>query len=133
MLGDSPLPPQPLPSPPIDGVKLAGGRQSYLAVCAGCHGLDGEGKPHVAVAMKGNTTLRNADAHNLIVSMLDGIAAQKFPGTDSLQAMPGFAGTSSDDELAQLSNYLRATWSGQPGDVSAEQVKKLREKAERHH
>ena len=87
--------------------------------------MNGEGKPHVAVALQGNSTLRQADPHNLIVSMLDGIAAQDFPGLESMQAMPGFAGQLSDDELAQLANYVRATYGGQPADVSAQTVKKL--------
>ncbi|MEO6681138.1 MAG: c-type cytochrome, partial [Pseudomonas sp.] len=30
------------------------GRQDYLNVCAGCHAPNGEGKPHIAVAMRGN-------------------------------------------------------------------------------
>lgn len=133
LLGDTPPAPQPLAPPPADAeTKFAAGRQSYVAVCAGCHGLNGEGKPHVAVAMRGNSTLRNADAHNLIVSMLDGIAAQKFPGTEHLQEMPGFAATLSDAELAQLSNYLRVVWGGQPDNVSADQVKALRAGAGTH-
>ena len=33
-----------------------------------------------------------------------------------MQAMPGFATTLSDDELAQLANYLRSSWGGQPGE-----------------
>ncbi|SAK95441.1 gluconate 2-dehydrogenase (acceptor) [Caballeronia pedi] len=37
-----------------------------LDSCAGCHGFDGQGKPHVAVAMNGNSTLRQSDPRNLI-------------------------------------------------------------------
>jgi len=125
LLGDQPPAPQALPSVSADAAQLAAGRRIYLAVCAGCHGMNGEGKPHVAVALQGNSTLRHADPHNLIVSMLDGIAAQDFPGLESMQAMPGFAGQLSDDELAQLANYVRATYGGQPADVSAQTVKKL--------
>lgn len=32
----------------------------------------------------------------------------------------------SDEELAQLANYLRATWGGQPADVTPAAVKALR-------
>lgn len=128
LLGDTPPAPKPLPAPmpAADSAKLDGGRQVYLAVCAGCHGRAGEGKPHVAVSMSGNSTVRNADPHNLIVSMLDGIEAQRFPGTESMQKMPGFAATLNDNELSQLSNYLRATWGGQAADVTEDQVRKLR-------
>jgi len=43
-----------------------------------------------------------------------------------MQAMPGFSAQLSDEELAQLANYLRATQGGQAADVTAETVKKLR-------
>ena len=48
---------------------------TYVAQCAGCHGFNGEGVPNTVVALRGNTTLRLANPHNLIVSTLDGIAA----------------------------------------------------------
>jgi len=129
LLGDPPPAAQPLQSrssASADTAQLAAGRNVYLAVCAGCHGRDGEGKPHVAVPMHGNSTVRQSDPHNLIVAMLDGIDAQDFPGLERMQEMPGFAGQLSDAELAQLASYLRATWGGQPGDVTAEAVKALR-------
>jgi mono/diheme cytochrome c family protein len=43
-----------------------------------------------------------------------------------MQDMPGFAVQLSDAELAQLASYLRATWGGQPADVTADAVKALR-------
>jgi mono/diheme cytochrome c family protein len=129
LLGDKPAAPQPikLVAATADNAdQLKAGRAHYLAVCAGCHGRDGEGKPHVAVPMLGNSTVRNADARNLIVSMLDGIDEQHFPGTEAMQAMPGFA-QMGDAELAQLANYLRAGFGGQPADITADHVKGLRQ------
>lgn len=126
LLGDQPQSPVPLQSVAADTAQLAAGRDVYLAVCAGCHGRDGEGKPHVAVPMHANSTVRQGDAHNLIVTMLDGVAAQDFPGLERMQDMPAFAGQLSDTELAQLASYLRATWGGQPANVSPEGVKALR-------
>jgi mono/diheme cytochrome c family protein len=126
MLGDAPLPPARVQPGAADVAQVAAGRTSYVAVCAGCHGLGGEGKPHVAVSMQGSSTLRQANPHNLIVAMLDGVEAAEFVGTERMQAMPGFAATLSDDELANLANYLRSSWGGQPGDVTAASVKALR-------
>jgi mono/diheme cytochrome c family protein len=131
LLGDAPPAPQPVKvaataDGSADAAQLAAGRSVYLAVCAGCHGLTGEGKPHVAVPMNGNSTVRQADPHNLLVAMLDGIETQKFSGLENMQAMPAFSSTLSDDELAQLANYLRATWGGQSANVSAQDVKAMR-------
>jgi len=126
LLGDKPAAPQAAKPVSADAAQLAPGRQHYLAVCAGCHGREGEGKPHVAVSMAGNSTVRNADPRNLLVSILDGIEAQRFPGLERMQDMPGFARRMSDAELAQLANYLRATYGGQPADVKPETVGALR-------
>jgi mono/diheme cytochrome c family protein len=126
LLGDAPLPPTPAQPGSADAAQAAAGRKTYVAVCAGCHGRAGEGKPHAAVSMQGSSTLRQANPHNLLVAMLDGMDAAEFPGTESLPAMPGFAKTLSDDELAQLANYLRSEWGGQPGNVTAANVKALR-------
>lgn len=130
LLGDQPPAPQPQPQPlqPVsaDAAQLAAGRNLYLAACAGCHGSDGEGKPHVAVSMHGNSTVRQPDPHNLLVAMLDGIGAQDFPGLERMQDMPGFAAQFNDSEFAQLASYLRATWGGQPANVNADAVKALR-------
>ncbi|HEY4079536.1 MAG TPA: c-type cytochrome [Burkholderiaceae bacterium] len=124
--GDAPLPPLPVQANLAAEQQFAAGRQTYLNVCAGCHGRDGEGRDHVAVAMLGNSTLRQADPRNLIVSVLDGLPAQQFPGLERMQDMPGFARTLSDAELAELGNYLRLRFGGQKGDVTAEAAKALR-------
>ena len=127
LLGDAPPAPAPLAAVKAnESAQLAAGHGLYLDSCAGCHGFEGQGKPHVAVSMSGNSTLRQTDPRNLIVSMLDGIEAQPFAGMERMQAMPGFAHTYSDEQLAQLANYLRATWGGQPADVTVDTVKSLR-------
>lgn len=126
LLGVQPPAAQALPSVSADAAQLEAGRNLYLAVCAGCHGINGQGKPHVAVPMHANSTLRQSDPHNLLVAMLDGLVAQDFPGLERMQEMPGFAKQLSDEDLAQLANYLRVTYGGQHADVTADAVKALR-------
>lgn len=127
LLGDAAPAPKPLPEKP-DTSKLTAGRNLYLAVCAGCHAADGTGKPHVAVSMLGNSTVRQNDPRNLIVAILDGIEPQKFPGLEAMQDMPGFDKRLTDAQIAELSNYLRVAYGGQAGDVNSEIVKQLRQK-----
>ena len=78
LLGDQPPQARTLAPVPLDTLSASAqrGRQQYLNVCAGCHGVDGEGKPHIAVAMQGNTTLRLADSRNLVRVIEDGIGEQ---------------------------------------------------------
>jgi mono/diheme cytochrome c family protein len=129
LLGDNP--PPPAPPPAVGAAESAAaangaGRMSYVALCAGCHGLDGDGVPNTVVAMRANNTLRLVDPRNLIVAMLDGIGAENFPHRASMQAMPGFSDKLSDAEAAALANYLRATWGGQKADVTPAAVRALR-------
>ncbi|ALS63267.1 cytochrome c [Pandoraea norimbergensis] len=127
LLGDAPPAPKPLPASP-DTAKLVAGRNMYLAVCAGCHAADGTGKPHVAVPMLGNSTVRQKDPRNLIVAILDGIEPQKFPGLEAMQDMPGFDKRLTDAQISELTNYLRVAYGAQAGDVNSEIVKQLRQK-----
>lgn len=107
MTGDTP----PAPRPPVEDA-----------------GIGGEGQPHVVVVpMAGNSTLRLADPRNLVASVLDGIPAQVFPGLERMQEMPGFGHELSDAQVADLANYLRVRFGGQPADVSAEAVGRLRQ------
>jgi mono/diheme cytochrome c family protein len=129
LLGDDPLPAAPLPAVDPAQIGVAAidtGRLSYVALCAGCHGLDGNGVPHTVVPLRNNSTLRLADPRNLIVAMLDGIGWENFPHRGSMQAMPGFSDKLGDDAAAALANYLRVTFGGQKGDVTAADVRALR-------
>jgi mono/diheme cytochrome c family protein len=128
LLGDRPPPPAPLP--PADPAALdaasGAGRTDYVALCAGCHGLEGGGVPNTVVALRNNSTLRLADPRNLLVTMLDGIGPENFPHRASLQAMPSFADKLSDQQAAGLANYLRVVWGGQKPDVTAAAVRARR-------
>jgi mono/diheme cytochrome c family protein len=130
LLGDDPPPIQP---PAIDQAQVRAattgiGRLSYVALCAGCHGLEGDGLPHTVIALRNNSTLRLADPRNLIVAMLDGVGLKNFSHRENIEAMPGFSDKLSDGEAAELANYLRVTFGGQKGDVTAADVRPLRRK-----
>ena len=90
------------------------------------NGVVGEGVPHVAVAMDGNTTLRLNDARNLLRVIDDGIKEQQFTGFERMQPMPGFSDKLDDGQLRDLLHYLRQTWGGQAAELSPQQVSQLR-------
>ena len=101
------------------------GQRLYIAVCAGCHGVEGEGTPSMAPAMTTNAELRLPRPTNLLAVLADGIPWREFPH-GRLQDMPGFTDLLTDQEIADLSNYLRATWGGRAPDVAAADVADLR-------
>jgi mono/diheme cytochrome c family protein len=128
LLGDQPPEARKVASVALDKLDESAqqGRQHYLNLCAGCHGAVGEGIPHVAVAMDGNTTLRLNDARNLLRVIDDGIKEQQFTGFERMQPMPGFSDTLDDTQLRDLLHYLRQTWGGQAAELSPQQVSQLR-------
>jgi len=112
---------QPSEAPkPTDPDAHKRGRDTYVAVCAGCHGIEGEGKPHIAPPMTTNTSLRLADPSNLLHVLLDGVPEQHYPNGEVMQEMPGFAQTLSEQELIDLANYMRVEWGGQPAILTTE-------------
>jgi len=100
----------------------------YLNLCAGCHGQDGNGVPNVSVSLRVNTSVRDADPHNLIVVMLDGLPEHDFPGLARMQDMPGFAADLDDARMVALVNWLRRELGGQSTNVDAAAVRDLRRK-----
>lgn len=102
------------------------GRRVYSAACAGCHGRDGEGLPHVSVPMTTNVSLRLTSPRNFLNVVLHGLPEQRFPGLERMQPMPGFAEKLSPGEVAALTNWMRATWGGQPPTVEATDIGNVR-------
>ncbi|HJR74568.1 MAG TPA: cytochrome c [Luteimonas sp.] len=133
LLGDKPFPARVLSSaggyadtaPPKE-------QRDYLNLCAGCHGRDGQGVPHVAPALHGNSSVRDADPHNLIVAILDGLPEHDLPGLERMQDMPGFANDLTDADIAALGTWLRSRHGGQSQPIEAAAVADLR-RGERAH
>ena len=116
---------QPMPGPQPKAPQTAlpvNGQRIYLGLCAGCHGANGEGQPHSSVRLDVNTTAMFPTPLNLIRVIREGVAERDLAHGERMQAMPGFAQQLSDAEVADLVNYLRMRWGGQPGDVTASQV-----------
>lgn len=107
-------------------MELRPGRQTYLDLCAACHGVDGEGIAHVAPAMNGNASLRIASAHNLLVAIAGGFPDRQLPGDERFQSMPAFGSMLDDDAMAVLATYLRATWGAGSTRVTPEEARRAR-------
>ncbi|MFJ2364761.1 c-type cytochrome [Pseudomonas sp. NPDC087697] len=135
LLGDPPPQAKVLTEMPLGKMTESAqrGHQDYLNVCAGCHGANGEGKPHIAVAMQGNTTLRLDDPRNLLRVIEGGIGEQKFAGFERMQPMPGFADKLSNQQTTDLINYLRQAWGGQSADLLISQIEQLKADAPAEH
>ncbi|WP_417285389.1 c-type cytochrome [Comamonas sp.] len=111
------------------------GAALYLDNCAACHRSDGKGYAQVFPALAGNTAVLTGDPSNLVAIVLQG---HKLPATrtrPSTFTMPAFGWRLSDQQVADVSSFVRAGWGNQAGQVSASQVGKVRaaqEKAAKH-
>lgn len=125
----------PLAAPEPKPVKLDEahpGYALYRSYCTGCHGQDGQGKPNVTPALTGNGTLDQKTPTNTLAVLLRGIPAQSYSQTERFAPMPGYRDELSDQELADLTNFLRQTWAHQASNLSAQEVAELKQELAEH-
>jgi mono/diheme cytochrome c family protein len=105
---DSPPPPS-VPAPqrlsPLPAEAYERASKVYVDHCAGCHQPHGTGIAGSIPPLAGNPAVTAAEPYNVIAVVLQGL-----PSSGSYGAMPSFAGRLSDDEVADLANYVRTSW-----------------------
>lgn len=81
------------------------GHGLYTANCANCHGEDGAGAPGIGARLAGNHSVFSGPPNNAISIMLAGIEPRGEWG-----AMPSYAESLSNREIADIANYIRTSW-----------------------
>lgn len=92
-----------------------------MGLCAGCHGDEHHDRPAVAVPMRTSTSARHENPLNFVRVVSEGIVPRDLPGSLRRQRMPANPDLS-DQQIAQILNYIRATWGGAPASVSPRDV-----------
>ena len=116
------------PTPAIAeaNASIARGQALYKMSCAGCHGQTGGGLPPKLVPnLAGNDSVTAELPDNAIGAMLGGLGSWGAPA----MKMPVFGARLSDQQIADITNYIRTAW-GNKGTANAtpEDVKALRAK-----
>jgi mono/diheme cytochrome c family protein len=118
-------PQQTPPTPAVaNGAESAkAGAAVYAANCASCHGQTGGGLPPNKVPnLAGNNSVTAEQPYNVIGAVLSGL--NPWNGGP---AMPSFASSFSDQQIADVTNYVRTAWSNQgTANATPAQVKMLR-------
>jgi mono/diheme cytochrome c family protein len=83
----------------------AAGASLYLDHCAGCHQAGGRGMPGIFPPLAGNGVVLASDPADILKVVLHGI-----PPQGKYVPMPAFASLLSDQQVADLANYLRTSW-----------------------
>ncbi len=111
----------------LDSLKT--GAELYNGNCASCHQPDGRGsKTQDYPSLVANSVTRSAEPTNLIAVMLEGVDRRVG---DHEVLMPAFGPRSyvtplDDTEIAAIATYVRQSFGGQTGAVSAMQVAEVR-------
>ncbi|WP_088344726.1 MULTISPECIES: cytochrome c [Rhodomicrobium] len=92
--------------------RKAAGLEVYQQQCANCHGENGEGVAGVAAKLAGNTALTGTKPYNILSVLLEGIEPRGIWGK-----MPSFAQALSDQQLADVTNYVGSSWGNQAADT----------------
>jgi mono/diheme cytochrome c family protein len=85
--------------------ELAAGKAVYENNCSSCHQRDGKGIKNEVPALAGNTAVTASEPNDVIMSMLEGFAPQGLWG-----AMGSFANQLSNEQIADVTNYVRTAW-----------------------
>ena len=103
------------------------GAAVYIDNCAACHRTDGHGYTRVFPALAGNPVLQSDDPTSLVHIVLKGATLPATHAAPSTFTMPGFDWRLSDQDVADVVNFIRTSWGNKGSDVKAVDVKAMRD------
>jgi mono/diheme cytochrome c family protein len=106
------------PSP----AQMANGERLYKGACIACHEADGSGAPRIYPPLPGNANLQSADPLSAIRIILDGAETITTPRAPNTGSMPAYAKKMSDQEIADVTTYIRNAWGNAAPAVNPDQV-----------
>jgi mono/diheme cytochrome c family protein len=106
--------------------QLAAGEISYTVHCGSCHLPTGLGDEGLGVTLAGNSIVQSADPSSLINVILYGPRLPPPPFVSDRSRMKPFGKRLSDEDIANLTTYVRASFNNRAGAVTPEQVRKQR-------
>jgi mono/diheme cytochrome c family protein len=120
------------PGPPEETVlappesSMMAGQAIYAHACIACHEADGSGAPRIYPPLPGNPLLQSADPASTLRIILEGAQTVTTPRAPNTGWMPAYAKQLSDQQIADVTNYIRNSWGVAGSSVTAEQVAQAR-------
>jgi len=112
------------PAPTDDEMKT--GKAIYARNCIACHEADGSSSPRIYPPLNGNALLQSADPASTLRIILDGAQTVTTPRAPNPGSMPGYAKQLTDQEIADVTNYIRNAFGNAAPVVTADRVAKAR-------
>ena len=119
-----------IPKTKQEAERLSKGKALYQQVCAGCHGLNGEGLKPLAPPLA-NSEWLSESSERLIKILLHGITGpvevggSSYQPPDILPEMPALA-VLNDNQIAEVLSYISNEWSNSADRISSDHVAKIR-------
>lgn len=106
----------------------AQGKRVYEAVCGICHNADGAGKPGQAPPLAGSEWVNTKGINRLAHIPLEGLnGSVTVEGKEWNLNMAAMGAALSDADLAAVLTYMRTSWGNKAGEVTPDDVKKIRD------
>jgi mono/diheme cytochrome c family protein len=106
--------------------EMTAGAAVYAHACIACHEADGSGAPRIYPPLPGNANLQSADPSSTLRIILDGAQTVTTPRAPNTGSMPAYAKQLSDQQIANVTNYIRNSWGNAAPLVTPAQVRKAR-------
>ena len=115
--------PEVTPPPPA---QMANGEKLYKDACIACHEADGSSAPRIYPPLPGNANLQSANPASTLRVILDGAETVTTPRAPNKGSMPAYASKMSDQQIADVTTFIRNSWGNAAPAVSAAEVAKAR-------
>ena len=123
------LPASPAADPAApDAAAMKRGAEIYSDACASCHLDQGRGQPRYFPPLSNDTAVQQANPDGVLRMVLAGTRTAPTAGRPSPLAMPSFAWKLDDQEIADVTTYVRNSWGNRAQRVTASQVAHERRK-----
>ena len=110
----------------VDTGAMQRGEAIYSDACSSCHLENGFGQPRYFPPLSHDAMLQQADPTGLEHLILAGGRVGPTATRPSPLTMPSFAWKLTDDEIADVSTYIRNSWGNQAAPVPASKVRDMR-------
>jgi mono/diheme cytochrome c family protein len=106
--------------------EMADGERIYKGACIACHEADGSGAPRIYPPLPGNANLKSADPTSALRIILDGAQTVTTPRAPNTGSMPAYREKLSDQEIADVANFIRNSWGNAAPIVTPAQAAEAR-------
>jgi len=109
---------------------LASGHDLYVHNCASCHMADGNGLLHYFPPLKGSAAIQAENPGTVINVVLAGASITVPSSKPTGLLMPAFGQKLSDQEIADVVNYIRNSWGNRAPTVRTNTVSEIRKSSQ---